>query len=82
MRNVMVFSVLGVLVLALGSQPGFAQGSLAAGVRLVSEKNPDVHDAQSLVDSITKPDMTPEQKAEQDRIADEILAEVTPEDEG
>ncbi len=65
MRNVAIITALSVLTLSLtfGAQDTFAQETLAAGIKLVSEKNPDVHDAQSLIKSIIKPDMTPEQKA-------------------
>ena len=65
MRNVAAITAFSVLAYAfgMGSQGCFAQDTSAAGIRLVSEKNSDSHDAQSLVDSITKPEMTPEQKA-------------------
>jgi hypothetical protein len=38
--------------------------AIAAGVKVVSEKNPDASSVETILASIIKPDMTPQQKAE------------------
>jgi hypothetical protein len=50
------------MTLSLGLQA--EEPAIAAGIKVVSEKNPDASSVEAILASILKPDMTPQQKAE------------------